>query len=135
MALVAVSSGCGKSTYDIAPVRGTVTIDGRPFTQGKVQFAPKSAAGEPNAGKPAFGLLQPDGSFVLGTYGESDGAVIGTHSVTIISLADESSPLPAGMPTFSRVLVPRQVAVEAGKENVIPIEITLAELRKYRQVD
>jgi hypothetical protein len=36
------------------------------------------------AGKLAFGVLQSDGTFVLGTYEPEDGAVVGDHWVTVI---------------------------------------------------
>lgn len=79
--------GCGgPSAADIAPVHGTVTLDGKPLTEGFVFVAPAE-------GKIAKGAIQPDGTFVLGTNSYSDGAKIGTHPVSV-------KPLPAqeGMP-------------------------------------
>lgn len=127
-------SGCGKSPYELADVRGTVTINGQPLTHARVMFAPAAVGGPTgaNVGKPAFGTLQADGSFVLGTYGKSDGAIVGPHSVTIIALNEPPAP-PAVAPKFRRLLVPRQVTVESGKENQIPIELTTEEVAKYAQ--
>ena len=46
-------------------------------------------------GKPAQGLIQPDGTFVLSTYGTSDGAVIGRHSVYLnLGVLDDDDPEP-----------------------------------------
>ena len=48
--------------YELAPVHGNVTIDGRPVSQAKVMFAPvENAENAVNPGKPAFGLLGEDG--------------------------------------------------------------------------
>jgi len=88
---VSAAVGCQQNPYELAPVRGTVTIDGHPLSQAKVMFAPSEVGTNPNPGKPAFGLLQPDGSFVLTTYKENDGAVIGEHWVTVIRLVKKAS--------------------------------------------
>ena len=79
LALVASSSGCSRpGRLPTAPVRGTVKLDGSPVTSGVVVFLPER-------GRAAKGEIRPDGSFVLGTYGTSDGAIIGTHRVGIIA--------------------------------------------------
>src|SRR5688500_17796317 len=67
LALTAFASGCGKSPYDLAPVHGKVTLNGEPLTNAKVMFAPIAKSESRKSGKPAFGVLQPDGTFVLGT--------------------------------------------------------------------
>ena len=68
--LIAVASaGCQRSPYELAPVHGIVTIDGRPVSQAKVMFAPvENAENAANPGKPAFGLLR-------------DGRKLHTHDV------------------------------------------------------
>ena len=86
VAVLAAITGCQRSPYELAPVHGTITIDGQPFTHGKVMFAPVARADNLNPGKPAFGQLQDNGSFVLSTYDTGDGAVVGEHSVTIINI-------------------------------------------------
>lgn len=78
----ALLSGCGGGEYDTAPVTGTVTFNGRPVTTGQIRFVPQGES--PDAvltGKPAQGKVQSDGTFVLTTYEEGDGAVIGKHRV------------------------------------------------------
>lgn len=76
---LAAISGCWASGQkETAPVSGTVTLDGKAFSQGgMILFQPESSA------KMATGLIQPDGSFVLTTYSSGDGATIGKHSVAI----------------------------------------------------
>jgi hypothetical protein len=70
-------AGCGGGGEPTANVNGSVTYDGQPVTSGNITFAPL----EGTVGKPANGLVQPDGSFTLSTYAEGDGAVVGRHRV------------------------------------------------------
>lgn len=66
------------------PVKGTITYKGRPVTKGVVSF-------EPDYGRSASGDLQPDGTFVLGTYKAGDGAVAGVHRVSVSGTGIKSS--------------------------------------------
>ncbi len=75
-------SGCGSAgDFPTAPVSGKVTYDGQPVTGGSITFAPISTGNELKVGQPASGVVQQDGTFVLGTQSENDGAVIGRHRV------------------------------------------------------
>ncbi len=70
--------GCsGKiKTY---PVTGKVTFeDGSPVKFGQIEF---QSSQHPIT---ARGKIQRDGTFMLGTYAETDGAVAGEHSVVIV---------------------------------------------------
>jgi len=126
-------TGCGGSQYELANVSGMVTIDGRPFAQGKVMFAPVAAGANSEPGQPAFGKLQPDGTFVLQT-GDDDGAVVGEHWATVISTPDPENKTPAAaVPKFRRVAVPQRFTIEAGKDNRIDIKLTRQDLAKYGQ--
>lgn len=73
-----LTSGCGQGLPATAPVSGKVTWQGKPVTQGKIGFYP-------DQGVPAFGEIQPDGSYTLTTFKPGDGAVPGRHRVTIES--------------------------------------------------
>jgi hypothetical protein len=125
--------GCGKqSSYEVAVVRGTVTLDGNPVTGGKVMFAPIAQGQNAKAGKPGFGALGPDGSFVISTYGVEDGAVVGNHWVSVmrnLKIGDSEQPSTEkpGMP-FERVTFPQQQTVVAGQENQVDIALTSAML-------
>lgn len=95
--------GCGADS-NLAPVQGVVRLDGQPVTQGTVRFVPA-------AGRGAKGTIQPDGSFTLGTYTDTDGASIGKHRVAIISYeVDKVERTDGGRPmiTGSTPLVPRR---------------------------
>ena len=74
--LLAAVCGCGRDKLDVAPAKGKVTYNGKALEFGSVVF-------QPEKGIPARGDIQPDGTFVLGTYGESDGAIIGKHRVRV----------------------------------------------------
>ena len=68
--------GCSDGRPTRVPVSGKVLIDGKPLTQGIVQFVPEGA-------RPAAGKLDQDGRFVLTCYDGDDGVVVGTHRVMI----------------------------------------------------
>jgi hypothetical protein len=59
------------------PVKGKVTLKGKPLTQGQIVFEPDSA------GREAHGSIQPDGTFELTTFKPGDGAAPGTHRVAV----------------------------------------------------
>jgi len=131
--------GCGQK-HDLAPAGGKVTLDGRPLSGGGVVFAPIARGNAAEAGKPSYGDIQPDGTFVLGTYDESDGAVIGKHSATIYGGRNPkkggSTPAAGDKPPFSQLnLVDRQFEVIAGKDNQFHIELTMPLVRKFGQLD
>jgi hypothetical protein len=136
---LALAIGCQKSPYQTVPVRGTVTIDGQPFANGKVMFAPVAGADNLNPGKPAFGQLQDDGSFVLSTYGTNDGAVVGEHSVTIINIdppASDGGPIKATptsakrLPKFKRVPAGK-LQVVAGQDNSFDIKLSRQDVTRF----
>ncbi|TWT85332.1 hypothetical protein Pla123a_01390 [Posidoniimonas polymericola] len=130
LTLLLVCGGCGGSPYDLAPATGSVTIDGQPFGHGKVMFAPVSQGSQVEVGKPAFGLLNPDGTFTLSTYAADDGAVIGKHWVTVFREDDgPNGPAPAGVPKFGRVVVPAPVEVTDGANN-LRIDLTAEQVRR-----
>lgn len=96
---VAVESGCGGGVdqLHVARVSGKVSCNGKPVTAGMVIFMPRVEPGEDSmkSGKSASGLIQPDGTYVLSTYGSNDGAIVATHSVQVFAppLEDDDIPL------------------------------------------
>ena len=134
-AVVLVSAGCSKSPYDLAHVRGKVTIDGKPLSIGKVMFAPIAQGESREVGKPAFGALQSDGSFVLTTFQDGDGAVVGEHWVTIFGPDEETDmtrvSVPAGTPKFSRLSVPQKKSVAGGRENDVEVALTSHDVARF----
>lgn len=81
MALVYAAGGCGEKRPTTYPTQGRVTFsDGKPVMLGTVELL--SADGKLNA----QGSIQPDGSFILGTFSSDDGAVAGTHHVIVTQM-------------------------------------------------
>jgi hypothetical protein len=76
LAVFGFTLGCSSGELPVAPAHGKVTYKGKPLEFGTVMFEPKQ-------GPPATGQIQPDGTFVLGTYGSGDGAIVGSHTVRI----------------------------------------------------
>jgi hypothetical protein len=70
-------SGSERSISLTVPVKGKVSYKGTPFTEGTVHFEPT------DAGRAASGTIQPDGTFVLTTLKEGDGAAKGIHRVAV----------------------------------------------------
>jgi hypothetical protein len=73
-------AGCGSGPVALAPMapaKGKVIYKGKPLTVGTVRFEPEGV------GRMASGKLQPDGTFVLSTLKEGDGAAIGHHRVYV----------------------------------------------------
>ena len=77
--LLLVGCGDGADRLPTAAVSGTVTLDGQPLKKGDVTFVPQDGSG-----RPATGTIQSDGSFILGTYDDDDGAVLGQHRVAVV---------------------------------------------------
>ena len=72
-------AGCGGSDLpDTAPVTGEVTIDGQPLQTGSIRFFPANGRG-------AMGEIV-DGRYALRTFAENDGALLGSHTVTITAV-------------------------------------------------
>lgn len=75
-AMTAAVAGCGSDRLPVAPVQGKVLYRGEPLEFGSVMF-------QPDVGPAAKGTINSDGTFRLSSYGQADGAVIGTHRVRI----------------------------------------------------
>lgn len=86
--IVLVCSGCGGSGIaepDVAPVQGTVTINGTPAPGLDVLFTPVQGAtqGKMLTGGMSTGRTDEQGRYKLSYKGNMPGAVIGKHSVQI----------------------------------------------------
>jgi hypothetical protein len=91
--LGAVACGCGVSGPALAPLTGTVSLDGEPLKHGLVQFVPESGAGPAAVGNIV------GGRFVAETAGRR-GAMPGRYRVRIESRAmpaDETDTLPKSL--------------------------------------
>jgi hypothetical protein len=103
-----------------APVKGTVTMQGKPLPHVGVTFLPTGK------GPTASGNTNDQGEFTLMTSRPGDGAVIGTHKVAVGS-ADEG-PRKPGSPIIpekygSPNTTDLTAEVKAGQTNVITLEL------------
>jgi len=115
-----IFAGCGQKSgaeYKVAPVRGKVIYNGQPVTSGGIRFRPIEVPGakEGSLGKPATGEVKSDGTFVLSTYGDGDGAVVGKHEVSYI-------PVSKGAETYEDKPEPSPYAGLAPKEKVVEVK-------------
>jgi hypothetical protein len=78
IAICVASSGCGDGRPSRVPVSGQVLIDGKPLTRGTITFVPPE-------GRASSGKLDESGHFTLSCFETGDGAVIGTHKISITS--------------------------------------------------
>lgn len=123
-AFLAAFLGCGKPDHQLetAAVSGKITLDGAPLKSGYVFVTP-------SRGRMAKGTIQADGSFVLGTYSRADGAIVGTHPVTVNPIPQDE-----GAGSRERVSIPRKytqsstsgltIEVKADEDN--EVEFTLS---------
>jgi|SoiMethySBSTD1v2_1073268.scaffolds.fasta_scaffold1329876_2 hypothetical protein len=130
--LISSAIGCGQSGFNVAPVHGTVTANDKPLFQGRVMFAPSAKGENIQPGKPAWGDIDKNGNYRLSTFAPNDGAVIGDHWVTVINSSEE---LPDGVPEFSRIVLPKRMAVVAGKDNQLDIKLTSKTIKENREDD
>lgn len=128
-ALVAGLTGCGQtgSEYNVAPVTGKIIFNGQPVKGGSITLRPIAAVEGKSGitGKPASGAVGEDGTFVLSTYGENDGAVVGKHQITFMPLtvgAESYTDKPAASPYLGLVPKEKEVEIKAGP-NDITIEL------------
>ena len=95
---VLAASGCGGGG-NTAKVSGKVTYDGKPVTGGSLTFLPAAKDGkEAMSGSANVGQ---DGSYTVSTYGDGDGAGIGTNMISY-------SPPPSETPAAGQVATPKR---------------------------
>lgn len=78
LVLVGTVAGCHRYEVALAPVRGKVTLDGKPLARASVMFAPADGAGGP-----AFAVTDENGEYELQYTHEQKGAVTGNCVVRI----------------------------------------------------
>lgn len=140
-AALLVLAGCSRGP-DLAPVRGKVTLAGKPLPpcEGRITF-------HPTKGRLATAALEPDGSFVLTTFTQGDGALVGEHKVTIKAtkinaaapasideeIAKANAKGPAISPKVQWIIPARYLEIETSpltadverKDNVIDFDVPL----------
>lgn len=84
---VATSIGCGSSPPKLVPAEGVILIDGEPAADISVQFLPDEIEGEKRP--TSYAVTDSEGRFVLKTYEQGNGAVVGGHSVILVDTLEE----------------------------------------------
>jgi hypothetical protein len=98
--MLAVANGCGKSGPQVAPVRGRITLDGRPLANADVTFQPDDSR------RASIGRTDADGRYELAYKRGQSGAIVGRHTVRIAvssELVRNPPPIPARYNTQSEL--------------------------------
>ena len=85
-----VAAGCGGSADGkLAPVKGTVSLDGEPLAGARVEFdpAPEEVVRGKSTGSASYGMTDSSGRYTLQYTHEQQGALIGKHTVRITTRA------------------------------------------------
>lgn len=124
--LIAGLTGCEESRPRTYPTRGRVVFpDAQPVKTGTVELLSEKH------GTTATGRIQPDGSFVLGTYHSDDGASEGDHQAIVSQMmifdgmarhqVDHGSPVD---PTYaSYTTSPLKVTIRKTAQNTLELQV------------
>ncbi|MCH2130260.1 MAG: hypothetical protein MK179_14030 [Pirellulaceae bacterium] len=113
-----IFTGCNSSPYPLAPVSGTVRVDGQTLSGGSVVFRRIADDKNKNVGKAGYGEIKSDGTFVLGTFANTDGGIVGDHHVMV------NCQLEGQNPSLVKIGLERKFTVVAGEDNVFEIDLT-----------
>lgn len=107
-----IASGCGgggKKRPPLGKVKGKITYKGAPVPDVEVAFM---AEGAPRAGT---GTTNGSGEYQLTTYDTNDGAIVGTHKVTVTQFASGSTKVmsPADLASQGAPPLPKGGAIPA----------------------
>ena len=125
-----LNAGCGPRKIPVVKISGKVTYKGEPLKFGVVYLVPKGAGA-----KMPTGLIQPDGSFEMGTYTQNDGGPEGEYFVRVVCMTtqDPSYVPPVDTePTPGKSLIPEKYSEPNGDGRTVsvvkkmpPLEIVL----------
>jgi len=107
-------TGCGgpaSGRLKTATVTGRVTFKGEPLSLGEIKFLPDGATGE--GVRVAYSTLDENGRYSLTTYGNGDGAILGSHRVTIVSREEVT-------PGMGKRMTPQGMAPAQQPKSFIP---------------
>lgn len=107
LVLILTVGGCGGTAFPLAPVSGTVTLDGAPVAEGRVIFQPISQGESLTAGPGSYGNTDEQGHFRLKTLHGEQGAVVGPHMVRITTIQVKDSG-PAGHEVVAEERIPER---------------------------
>jgi hypothetical protein len=87
--VIVALAGCGGTDLSLGQVSGKVTMNGQPVSGATVSFIPDTTKN--TSGPMSSGILNAQGEFTLSTLDGVQGAVIGSHKVTVTCPFDESA--------------------------------------------
>ncbi len=94
-------AGCSGRYPATVPVHGTVRMDGKPLAGGRIDFRPEE-------GRLATAAIDPEGRYALTTFRPGDGAVPGTHRVTVTFGRETKQPIEEGIEQPIEWVVPQR---------------------------
>jgi hypothetical protein len=121
-AVVLSLAGCDDNP-PVAPASGKVLYNGQPLPYGNIMF-------QPAQGQTGGAVIQPDGTFRVSTFSEYDGAIIGSHKVSVACYSAQSPSAQAkrtgGEMSLGESLIPAQYSFldQSGLTAEIPAEGT-----------
>jgi hypothetical protein len=116
--MLLVFAGCGGDSVSLGEVTGVVTVDGQPAEGLEIRFNP---AGD--AGGTSLGYTKAGGTYELFYGGGGKGAVLGSHTVTVVAAETDGGGAPVRIPARYNEQSELKFDVKAGK-NTYNIEIT-----------
>jgi len=127
--------GCRRvEQLPVAPARGIVLLDNHPLPAANVVFIPER-------GRSATAQSNTDGTFVLTTYESGDGAIVGSHHVTVTAREPGEANMPGapGVKRAGRSLIPEHYGntatsgltfeIASTGENVFEIQLSSKSIR------
>jgi len=123
LALIVLGSllGCGGvEEFPRAQATGRVMCEGKPVAKALVTFEVKRTGGSAMVGQLGTAVTDEEGKFVVSTYGNKDGAVIGKHMIRVGKT--ESSP-PCNCALNDMTV---QMEVDVSEKGPNNFEVTLA---------
>jgi hypothetical protein len=81
--------GCASEPYQVTPVSGKVTLDGKPLSKASVTFVPMASAENQAPGPTAQAITDADGRFQLSIDANTPGAVVGKSRIYITTLLSD----------------------------------------------
>ena len=110
-----IITGCGNDRPPIAPLTGTVTIDGEPYPQGGLMFSPVEG------GRPSLAGTTQEGEFEAMYVVGVPGAIIGKHKVMFEEQSSNAGPdgeedefKPYAPPANNYTISPKEIEVKSG---------------------
>jgi len=113
--------GCGTTGLpNSVPVKGTITLDGKPLENGTVMFVPAGQGQE----DVAIGVIK-DGHFAMATSVSSPGVIMGKYKIQVEAygqIAAGAAPGSSGMPPVPPSIIPAKY--RSSKTSGFEVEVT-----------